>query len=154
MSSRVIARPALAVLLLLATTGGAAAHEVLHEIERGSAVSVRVRYPDGRDLADARAEVYSPADRSAPAWTGRTDRNGRVAFVPDAPGIWGVRVVDGTGHGTIVPVEVPAPGASGSGEPAPDRSSLATVLRPVVGVAIIAGIAAFLHRRSRRGGPA
>ena len=56
--------------------------------------------------------MFSPADPATPFWKGRTDRNGWVAFVPDAPGRWRVRVVDATGHGIVATVDVPAPGAS------------------------------------------
>ena len=101
------------------------AHEVIAEVARDRAVAVRARTHDGRPLADAAAEVFSPADPSAPFWKGRTDRNGWAAFVPDAPGRWRVRVIDATGHGIDTPVEVPA---AGDVAPRPDGSILAALL--------------------------
>lgn len=131
----------------------AGAHEIMHEVQRGRAVALRAFFPDGEALAYASAEVYSPADPRIPHWKGRTDRNGWLAFVPDVAGKWRVRVVDTTGHGLDTEVEVAlpaglaaAPGAAPSG-----MASAAFVLRPLVGVTLIAAIfgALYLHRRRR-----
>jgi nickel transport protein len=146
----------LTALALLGVAAPAIAHEVLHEVERGRATAVRARFHDGESLADLQAEVFSPADGKVPHWKGRTDRNGWLAFIPDVPGKWRVRIVDSTGHGLDTTVEVAAPvsapGAAGSvTETAPARAtSLASVLRPLVGVALIAVIFGFLYLRGRR----
>ena len=143
------------LLLSLAFLGFAApavAHEVLHEVQRGRAVAVHAWFPDGESLAYVQAEVFSPADEKIPYWKGRTDRNGWLAFVPDVPGKWHVRIVDSTGHGLDTTVDVAPPGAGdgASGGGIPGVASLAFVLRPVVGVALIAAIFAFLYFRGRR----
>jgi nickel transport protein len=140
------------VVALLAGSTTASAHEVLHAVERGRAVAVHAWFPDGESLAYVQAEVFSPADASVPSWKGRTDRNGWLAFVPDVPGPWRVRIVDSTGHGLDTRVEVAAPGANGgTTEAAPSGvATLAFVLRPVVGVALIAAIFGFLYLRARR----
>lgn len=141
---------ALAVLLLAAAP--AAAHEVLHEVQRGRALAVRASYADGEPLAYCQAEVFSPADPRVPWQKGRTDRRGFVAFVPDVAGAWRVRVADTTGHGLVVDVAVDAAALAGAapagqgGAPA----SVAFALRPVLGVAIIAAFFGFLWWRSRR----
>jgi nickel transport protein len=143
---------ALLALALLGVATPAIAHEVLHEVERGRATAVRARFHDGQSLADLQAEVFSPADGKVPHWKGRTDRNGWLAFVPDVPGKWRVRIVDSTGHGLDTTVEVPAPGAAeGVTKTAPaGATSLASVLRPVVGVGLIAAIFGLLVLRGRR----
>lgn len=109
-------------------------------------------FPDGESLAYVQAEVFSPGDPKIPYWKGRTDRNGWLAFVPDVPGTWRVRIVDATGHGLDTTVEVASPiaagGASGSG--LPGVASLAFLLRPAVGVILIAAIFGFLYLRGRR----
>jgi len=131
----------------------AAAHEVTSEVVRDRAVAVRALAHDGAALADATAEVFSPSSDAIPSWRGRTDRNGWIAFVPDAPGRWRVRVVDATGHGIVTPVDVPAPGAaatSPAGAPAP--SAMATLARPLIGVALVAAIFGALYLRGRRTG--
>lgn len=146
----------LAGITLLALSAPARAHEVLHEVQRGRAVAVHAWFPDGESLAYVQAEVFSPADAKIPYWKGRTDRNGWLAFVPDAGGSWRVRIIDSTGHGLDTTVEIPTPGTPGS---APGRAagaepsvgaSLAVVLRPVLGVALIAAIFGLLFLRGRR----
>jgi nickel transport protein len=117
---------------------------------------VRAWFHDGESLADLQAEVFSPADGKVPHWKGRTDRNGWLAFVPNVPGKWRVRIVDSTGHGLDTTVEVPAPdvapvaAGSATGTASAGATSLASVLRPVVGAAIIAVIFGFLYLRGRR----
>ena len=143
-----------ALLSLLALATPALAHEVLHEVRWGKAAAVRAWFPDGESLAYAEAEVFSPRDAGIPYWKGRTDRNGWLAFVPDVPGAWRVRIVDSTGHGLDTTVDVPAsPGADAAAPaagPSPS-STLAFALRPVVGVAVIVAIfgGLFLLRRMR-----
>jgi nickel transport protein len=146
-----VTRPAAALLagVALSLAMPARAHEVLHEVKRDRAVAVRAWFPDGESLAYVQAEVFSPADPAIPHWKGRTDRNGWLAFVPDVPGPWRVRIVDSTGHGLDATVDVPAPGAAAGAIPS-GVASAAFVLRPLLGVALIAAIFGFLYLRGRR----
>jgi nickel transport protein len=144
-----------AVAVLLGVAAPAVAHEVLHEVVHGEAVAVRARYADGEPLAYVAVEVFSPADPKVAHLKGRTDRNGWVAFVPDAPGGWRVRLVDGTGHGLDAVVEVPRRGAaaaSSANSEAP--SSLVFALRPALGVLLVLALFGvlflFLRRRGAR----
>jgi nickel transport protein len=139
----------LAAVALLLAAAPAAAHGVLHEVERGRAVAVRARYADGEPLAYAEYEVFSPADPKIPHGKGRTDRGGWLAFVPDAPGAWRVKIADATGHGLDTSVDVTAAGAAApAGGSAP--SPLGFALRPLVGVAAIALVFAVLFFVQRR----
>jgi nickel transport protein len=137
-------------LLLLPTV--ALPHEVVHDVERGRAIAVRARFEDGASLAGVESEVFSPGDAATPYWKGRTDRNGWLAFVPDRPGTWRVRFVTSTGHGLDTNVDVAAPGVGGeAGGAAPSGiASFAFLLRPVVGVALVAAIFFLVHARGRR----
>ena len=141
-----------AILAAAALAAGlpARAHEVLHEVERGRAVAVRVHYPDGEGLAYVEAEVYSPADPRIPHWKGRTDRNGFVSFVPDVPGKWRVRVVDSTGHGLDTTVDVAAPAEGAAPGRTGGAGSTGLQLRPLLGVAIIAAVFGLLYLVGRR----
>jgi nickel transport protein len=152
MSRRALASAALAAALLAPLA--ARAHEVLHEVERGRAIAVRASYADGEVLAYAQYEVFSPADRELPHQKGRTDRSGWLAFVPDAPGRWRVRVIDTTGHGLDVEVDADAPGAGPStGTPAGAGSGAAgSPLRLLLGLATIAVVFASLWLFQRRRG--
>lgn len=137
---------------LLATTAAAvlgplaaSAHEVLRDVERGRAIAVKAYFADGEALAYAQCEVFSPADPKIPHQKGRTDRNGWVAFVPDAPGKWRVKVVDATGHGLDAQVDVDLAAASApSGSGTRVASGAAFVLRPLLGLAVIGAVFATL----------
>lgn len=150
MSGRAVTALVAALALLPVAAG---AHEVLHDVERGRAVAVRAYFADGEALAYTQYEVYSPADPKIPHQKGRTDRSGWVAFVPDVPGKWRVKVIDNTGHGLDVEVEAGAASRAAPGSGAGGASSLAFILRPVVGIAVIVGVFAAVaayHRRKRR----
>ena len=125
-------------------------------MQRGRAVAVQAWFPDGEGLAYVQAEVFSPADRKIPYWKGRTDRNGWLAFVPDVPGRWRVRIVDATGHGLDTLVDVRPggrPGGGFRGRAGLGRLDAGLRAPPVVGVALIAAIFGFLYLRGRRKGP-
>jgi nickel transport protein len=128
-------------------------HEVLHEVERGRAIAVRAYFAGGEALAYTSYEVYSPAHPRIPHQEGRTDRSGWVAFVPDVAGKWRVKIVDDTGHGVDVEVEA-VPGASDLRGATP-ASPAAFVLRPLVGLAVIAAVfgALFVIQRRKRRTP-
>jgi hypothetical protein len=110
---------ALALALFLALPLPSAAHGVSQEIERrGAAYAVRARYDGGAPLAGAFYQVIAPGEPRRIVREGRTDPQGWVELVPDVAGRWRVRIVDATGHGRVVTVdvaEVPpaAPPASG-----------------------------------------
>jgi nickel transport protein len=130
----------------------ALAHETLHEVQRGAAVGVRTWESDGEAVAGATYQVYSPADRQRPWQEGRTDRAGWLAFVPSQPGSWRVRVIEATGHGLDVEVEVASPGVPPATAPA--RPGPAQLLRPLVGLAALGAVFAALVLAWRKKGRA
>lgn len=132
----------------------ASAHEVLHTVERNRAVAVKAFFADGEVLAYTQYEVYSPADPKIPHQKGRTDRGGWLAFVPDVEGKWRVKVFDDTGHGLEVEVDAaPNPaGAASAPNAATPPSTLAFILRPLVGLAVIAAVFGILFAYYRRRG--
>jgi nickel transport protein len=145
MSSRPIA-----LALLILAPAAAHAHEVLHTIERGRAIAVRAYFADGGDLAYREYQVFAPAAPAVPHQEGWTDRKGWLAFVPDSPGTWRVKVSDGSGHGVELAVD-----AAGSPE-ARDGGALPTVafvLRPVAGILAIGAVFAALFALYRRKAP-
>lgn len=148
---------ALASAALLALwSAPAAAHETLHEVQRGKATSVRVYFADGEPLAYAAYEVYSPADAKFPHQKGLTDRKGWAAFVPDVPGRWHVKIIDASGHGLDIEVDAEAPGAS-LADPAASvaaGSGAAFVLRPLVGLGVIGAVFGALFLAWRKQGSA
>lgn len=134
---------------LAAIPPGAAAHEILHTVERGRAIAVHAHFPDGEDLAYCEYEVFSPADGRIAHQKGRTDRSGWLAFVPDSPGSWRVKIADATGHGIELYVDAATAAEPRGTDP---LSSLSFVLRPIAGIVAIGAVFAALLALHRRKG--
>jgi nickel transport protein len=135
-----------AVLAML-WTSPALAHEVLHSVERGRAVAVKAYFADGEPLAYSEYSVFSPTDPKIPYQKGRTDRSGYLAFVPDQPGQWHIRITEAGGHGLEIDVPVATPGAAGDAGAVARSTGIASwafVLRPLLGVLLVAGLFAAL----------
>jgi hypothetical protein len=140
----------LLVLSICLMPGLASAHEVLHAVERGKAIAVKAYFADGEVLAYTEYQVFSPADPRIPYQKGRTDRAGYLAFVPDNPGKWRVKISDASGHG--LDMEVDTSGSTQAGNSASPIDSWAFVARPLLGVGAVAAIFAALfvfYRRKR-----
>jgi nickel transport protein len=137
-----------AVLLLSAAllAGALHAHSLSHEAQTGSAVIVELRYGDGSPFSYETAEVYRPAE-SVPFLAGRTDANGRLAFVPDRPGDWRVRAFSEDGHGGDFTVAAAAEGGS-----SPSSAGLGEIDGLAVGLSILFGLfglwSLFIRKRS------
>ncbi len=84
---------------------GLLAHDVRSETTLGRAARIRFSYSDGKPLAYESVVVTAP-DSAVEFQTGRTDRAGRFAFLPDSPGTWKVRVSTRDGHGTTATLVV------------------------------------------------
>lgn len=145
-------RTALTAAVAALAAAPVAAHETLHEVVRGQAIAVKAYFADGEVLAYTAYEVYSPADPKIPYQKGRTDRNGWVAFVPDAPGKWRLKVMDDTGHGLDVEIDAESSPGTSAAPAAGAVSSAAFVLRPLVGLAVIGAIFAALVLAYRKKG--
>ncbi|NTV04152.1 ABC transporter permease [bacterium] len=140
------AAPLLAFIALFAAAAPAAAHGLDHRVTGDRAVVVTLTYDDGAPFSFESCEVTPPAE-DTPSQVGRTDRHGRVVFLPDRAGDWRVRVMAEDGHGADLTVPVGAdllPAASGPAGP----SRFAKI---VTGVSVLFGIfgvaALFVARR-------
>jgi len=137
-----------AVLVLPAAVlaGVLHAHSLSHTTGQGSALIVELRYADGSPFSYEAAEVYRPAE-SVPFLAGRTDANGRLAFVPDRPGDWRVRAFSEDGHGGDFTVAAAAEGGS-----SPSSAGLGEVGGLAVGLSILFGLfglwSLFIRKRS------
>jgi nickel transport protein len=144
---------------VMALVGGvytpAFAHEVLHTVDRHHAIAVKAYFVDGEVLAYVPYDLYSPADPKIPYQKGRTDRGGYVAFVPDTPGKWRIKITDDTGHGLNVEIDA-TPGTDHNAKRSDVgqiASSAVFILRPLVGIAVIIlifGILLFVYRRKEK----
>jgi len=116
---------------------------------------VEAKYIGGEVMSFAKVTVTAP-NSDKPFQTGRTDRNGKFAFVPDTPGTWRLVADDEMGHRLTMVVEVSAASLAGSNEPpaaaANARTSLAS--RALFGVGLLmllAGLAAWWQAKKLRG---
>ena len=137
------------LLLALAAAlfaGTLQAHSLIHTAQPGSAVIVELRYADGSPFSYESTEVYRPAE-SVPFLVGRTDANGRLAFVPDRSGDWRVRAFSEDGHGGDFTIA-----ATPDGESSVPSTGLSTIAALAVGLSVIFGIfgiwSLFVRRRS------
>lgn len=136
-------------LLALSTAlfaGTLPAHSLNFSAQPASAVIVELRYADGSPFSYESAEVYRPAE-TVPFLAGRTDANGRLAFVPDRAGDWRVRAFSEDGHGGDFTVAANPDDRS----PVPS-TGLGAVGGLTVGLAVIFGLfglwSVFMRRKS------
>lgn len=126
--------------------GALNAHTLNHSAQPGSAVVVELRYADGSPFSYESAEVYRPAE-TVPFLAGRTDANGRLAFVPDRSGDWRVRAFSEDGHGGDFTVAAAPDGGSSA-----SSAGLGTVGGLAVGLSVIFGVfgiwSVFIRRES------
>jgi nickel transport protein len=87
------------LIALLSFTSGVQAHTVNYDVQQKSVAAVKVFYTADDPASYAEFEVYAPEGGDLPHQTGRTDRNGFVAFVPDRQGTWKVKVLGESAHG-------------------------------------------------------
>ena len=86
-------------IALLSNTSGVQAHTVNYDVQQKSVAAIKVFYTAGDPASYAAFEVYAPDGGDLPYQTGRTDRNGFVAFIPNRQGTWKVKVLGESAHG-------------------------------------------------------
>ncbi|MCX7946550.1 MAG: hypothetical protein N2557_06230 [Hydrogenophilus sp.] len=82
-------------------SGVAAGHGLHYEVSRAEAVVIRLSYSDGTPFAYEGFEIR-PEEGGTPVLVGRSDREGRVAFLPPRAGKWRLRAWSEDGHGVDV----------------------------------------------------
>lgn len=83
------------------------AHTVNYEVQQAG-LAIKIFYSEQDPASYAEYEIFAP-EEELPHQTGRTDKNGFVAFVPDRQGLWKVKVTGESAHGyhgTTVEVKV------------------------------------------------
>lgn len=139
-----------AVLLLGAAQAQAHALYAAHTWQ-GSVALVQFAYAGGEVPTYAKVEVYSPADAKVEFQNGRTDAQGRFAFMPDTAGQWRIIMADNMGHRVEHPVEVDAnQGATQASDQntgksaavaSPGVGGFSVPLRIVLGLSLLANMA-------------
>jgi nickel transport protein len=79
--------------------GESRGHSLNYHVEQ-KGIAVRAFYTDKDPASYSQYEIYGPGDREdIPHQTGRTDKNGFLAFVPDKAGTWKVKLWGESSHG-------------------------------------------------------
>ena len=157
-----------ALLLLGAAQAQAHALYAAHTWQ-GAVALVQFAYAGGSVPTYAKVEVYSPADAKVEFQNGRTDAQGRFAFMPDTPGQWRIIMADNMGHSVEHAVDVsPSQGSAqiaaqtsgpNTDKPAangatPGVGEFSVPLRVLLGLSLLANMAlgtAVLRRRKNQG---
>lgn len=155
MSSKTCSAFLLSACLLLANAPQAYGHALRAvEIPHDNAIVMQFAYSTGEVPAFAKVEVYSPTDAAMEFQNGRTDTQGRFAFVPNAPGQWRVIMADNMGHRIEHETTVAHGGGTSptAGAAADAWGGFATPLRALLGASLLLnlGTVAALWRRRRK----
>ncbi|MFO7575927.1 MAG: hypothetical protein R6W67_12300 [Bacteroidales bacterium] len=150
-----IKRTALLItLFVMVFYAGAFAHGVNTETSfHGDVVVVRSSFSPTQPLVDALVTIYSPADQENAWQTGRTDRTGNFAFMPEVEGEWIFVVDDQKGHmkRLTVPVELDVTAEQETDAnaievvPESPQSGLSKTHRVIFGLALIFGITGIFY---------
>ena len=142
-----------ALLLMGAAQAHAHALYAAHTLQ-GSVALVQFAYAGGQVPTYAKVEVYSPADAKVEFQNGRTDAQGRFAFMPDTPGQWRIIMADNMGHRVVHETTV---AENGGAAPTADAATdawgrFATPLRALLGVSLLLnlGTMSVLWRQRRK----
>lgn len=125
------------------------AHDLHYTAASGQATVIRLFYVDNTPFTFEGYEIYRDGE-TLPYQVGRTDGQGRIAFLPDRAGAWRVKALSEDGHGLEFKLTTDAAAAlSDLEKPLFERYS-----RIAVGVAVILGLfgalALFLKPRPAR----
>jgi nickel transport protein len=132
---------------MLWTPPACSAHGMDGSVVRVDGYCVAVAYDDGEPMSYAAVEIKAP-NADLVFQTGRTDRNGRFLFQPDAPGPWQAVVQDNMGHRLALDVEVGGdPHATGKVSAGASEVSAAPylLLKILAGMALIFGLCGFIY---------
>lgn len=125
---------------LLLASGQTLAHDLQHNVSGEQAVVVRLFYVNDAPFTFEQYEIFRDGEK-LPYQVGRTDSQGRIAFLPDRAATWRIRTLSEDGHGMEFRLTTDAAAAVTSAEkPAYERYG-----RIVVGVAVILGIFGLLN---------
>ena len=153
MRSKIFIGLALTVSLMLFSTDKLSAHGTGYRRSELRAVALEFVYSTGEKMSYRETKVYSPEDEKFAVQSGRTDGEGRFAFVPDVAGTWRVIVRDEEGHQCTAEIEINsiffADGESKahSQEKGELFGGTELLVRALLGVSIIFNIAMLIKRK-------
>ena len=75
-------------------------------IDKDAVVAAEFFYSDKTPMGYAEILIFSPKSKKTEHQNGRTDQNGRFAFLAETPGEWQMKVSDGMGHAVNATITV------------------------------------------------
>ncbi len=123
----------------------AMAHDLQYTVVGGQAVVIKLFYADNTPFTFEGYEIYREAEK-LPYQVGRTDSQGRIAFLPDRAASWRVKAISEDGHGLDFKISTDAAAnLAGSDKPVFERYS-----RIFIGVSLILGLFGLLSLYLKR----
>ena len=141
-------------LSIMVSTGNTLAHGVNVDIRiEGGVVILEASYSPTQPLVDAAVAIYSPAEPENEWQSGRTDRTGHFAFIPDVTGEWSIVIDDQKGHikkativfSTDLPEENEIAEETLNIPPEPAGSGLNTGYKILMGLALLLGLTGLFY---------
>jgi len=123
------------IFIFLLIFFSAHAHEIEIDVRENKAVIIEIRYEEGQPFSFKEYEIYWSQQPDKPFVVGKTDRYGRVVFLPDKNGIWLLKAYSEDGHGIVKELKITDAGTSFKKE----HWSLDRAGKLLAGVAIIGG---------------
>ena len=125
------------------------AHGVGFKYSSFKALTLEFFYSTGEKMSYREAKVFSPKDNKFAVQTGRTDEEGRFAFIPDCVGEWRVIVRDEEGHQCEAKINIDDLNNIDVKvlEAAKDEREEPLYIRAILGVSIIFNLALIIYRR-------
>ena len=120
---------------VLALPAPASAHDLQYQVSGGQAVVVRLFYVDDTPFTFEGYEIYRDSE-TVPYQVGRTDSQGRIAFLPDRAATWRIKAISEDGHGLDFKLSTDAAAVLADSE----KPFYERYARIVVGVALILGL--------------
>jgi hypothetical protein len=137
-------------VVLIVVAGAAGAHGAGYREWPDDARVLRFAYNTGEAIADT--DVVLTAPDGSVRQRGRTDTDGRYAFVADAPGTWSARVDDGLGHEVDARIAVGVDGRATVVDAATPVAVPHALLTLLLAVSVTGNVLLALAMRRRRGG--
>ena len=137
------------IALFLCCSAGVMAHAINFETSvKPPVVVVNAYFTATSPVSEALVEIYAPGSEQT-YQTGRTDKSGNFAFLPDRTGDWSLKIDDERGHIDIVVVAVQdsffdAASAVDNDKVSP-KKSLSNLYRALIGLALIFGLTGIIY---------
>jgi nickel transport protein len=137
--------PIIIIFICISIVSFSFAHSIQYEIKNEKAVVIKIYFPDGTPFSYEEFKIYSPNNNKIPYQIGRTDKYGRIIFIPDRPGDWIIKSFSEDGHGILKKIHI-----SNLNKVSEEKSSLDYFLKVVIGLLLIFLLYFFLYILFRR----